>query len=104
MSLESIHKALSEMEEREKAATPEPMVRIRYDHGGGRMYQEKPDGGRNLVLDAYEEPDREFYFQARQDLPKVRRALLVALRDLANGGAVYEGTLAEIYSILSEAP
>ena len=48
-------------------------VRSRYDHGGGRMYI---DGeARSLVLDAYEEADREFYFNAHADVAALLSAL-----------------------------
>jgi hypothetical protein len=46
--------------------------RARYDHGGGRMYRELPDGRRSLILDVYEHGDREFYFNAA----RLVRALL----------------------------
>lgn len=46
--------------------------RVRYDHGGGRMYRETPDRRRSLILDVYEAGDREFYFNAA----RLVRALL----------------------------
>lgn len=67
---------LRAIEERAAKATKEPFVRVRYDHGGGRMYTEYVAGVRNLVVDCYEEADREFYFHALADID----TLLAALR------------------------
>jgi len=53
---------------RAEAATPEPMTRNLYEHGGGRMFADDGNGGRNLVIDAYNEADRDFYFSARADV------------------------------------
>lgn len=69
MTLEQLHA----IEARWRAATPEPIVKMRYEHGGGRAYK-TPDGNpesmpRTLIIDCYEEADREFYFHAREDLP-----------------------------------
>lgn len=60
-----------EIRERVEKATPEPMKRNRYEHGGGRMFVEgdREGHGRHLVLDAYDEANREFYFHAREDIP-----------------------------------
>lgn len=128
MSLESIHKALSEMEEREKAATPGPWF-----NGQAQDGEVLPDGS-GYAGDYYEtdevmarpadiedEPpflgqiqgdaDRAFVIHSRQDLPKVRRALLVAverLHKVSQLSVLYgpgsQEALAEISSILSETP
>lgn len=50
------------------AATPEPLRRNLYDHGGGRMYRDGGSGERKLVLDAYDQADRDFYFSARVNM------------------------------------
>lgn len=74
---------LNEIEQRANAATdlPENQTRRnRYDHGGGRMYVES-NGGRDLIVDVYNECDREFYFHARTDIPK----LIAALRECRRG-------------------
>ena len=42
-------------------ATKGPFVLMRYDHGGGRMYQDAPDASAELVADFYGEADREYY-------------------------------------------
>lgn len=63
---------LQAIRERAEKAKPDgkgAVTRARYDHGGGRMYQDEgPDTGRELILDTYEEPSREFYFNARDDV------------------------------------
>lgn len=74
MTTESLildERAVSEIEARANAATAvnEHTKRVRYDHGGGRMYNDAQDGGRDLVLDLYNESDRELYFHAREDIP-----------------------------------
>ena len=51
---------------------------IRYEHGGGRLYREINEHGRSLILDAYEEADREFYFAAHADV----RTLLARIDEL----------------------
>ena len=53
-----------------KAATQGPLKLNRYDHGGGRLFREEP---RQLVMDTYEEGDREFYALAS---PSVILALI----------------------------
>lgn len=61
---------LDEIEQRALKAKPDgagEIVRMRYDHGGGRMYQQT-GVSRNLILDVFEEDSREFYFQAREDV------------------------------------
>lgn len=46
-------------------ATPEPLQRNLYDHGGGRMFRElSPERTRTLVIDAFNQADRNFYFEA----------------------------------------
>lgn len=58
---------LKAMKEAAAKATREPLVLIRYDHGGGRMYAEidDPDNDlrpqRELIADFYDEANREFY-------------------------------------------
>lgn len=69
-----------EIRARAYKATPttEHIKRARYDHGGGRMYRETGND-RDLILDVYDEGDREFYFNALEDmeflLSKVREPL-----------------------------
>ncbi|HET7552223.1 MAG TPA: hypothetical protein VFK04_13105 [Gemmatimonadaceae bacterium] len=66
------------IEARANAATPaERMVAQRYDHGGGRLFVDGPIL-RKLIIDAYHEEDREFYFAARTDIP----ALVAEVRRL----------------------
>ncbi len=55
---------LQEIEERAEKATA-GLEYARYDHGGGRAFH----NGRTLVLDCYDEDNREFYFNAREDVP-----------------------------------
>jgi hypothetical protein len=69
------------------AATPEPLRRNLYDHGGGRMFRDGKSGERELVLDAYGQADRDFYFSARinmitlvQEVERQRAALAAAPR------------------------
>ncbi len=58
---------LKSIEERYAGATKEHLVRYRYSHGGGRMTREQPTD-QGLVIDAYNEGDREFYFSAVDDV------------------------------------
>jgi hypothetical protein len=57
---------------RAAAATPDSPRRVRmlYEHGGGRMYDSEPPegGGRDLILDAYDSGNRDFYFAAHGDV------------------------------------
>lgn len=63
---------LKAIEGRLAGSTPGPFEPIKYGHGGGRLSK----GTRTLILDAYtckepglpEDGDREFYFNARQDV------------------------------------
>jgi len=55
-------------------ATPNPIEKIRYSHGGGRAFTEVPN--LKLVLDCYSVDDREFYFSAREIVP----ALIARIR------------------------
>jgi len=71
---------LAEWERLSNNATPDPLILNRYDHGGGRLYQEI-DGRRNLIADFYEEADREFYNTARTALPR----LIAEIRRLREG-------------------
>ena len=66
-------------------ATPfdERMRQNRYEHGGGRMFRDGDAGDRSLVLDCYDEPDREFYFHAYQDV----KTLLAEVERLRAGSA-----------------
>lgn len=58
---------LKAIEGRAAKATPvdDRIMRFRYQHGGGRMIRDE----RELVLDVYDEANREFYFSARTDIP-----------------------------------
>jgi hypothetical protein len=67
---------IAEIEARANDATQEPLKRNLYDHGGGRMLKDGEAGSRWLVVDAYNEADREFYFGALADV----KALIAALR------------------------
>jgi hypothetical protein len=44
----------------EKAITPQSLMLIRYDHGGGRLFIEDGDN-RDLIADFYDEANREYY-------------------------------------------
>lgn len=66
---------LQEIAARAEKATPTDgryTKRVRYDHGGGRMYLAVPLGvlneERKLIIDAYDQDDREFYFHALDDV------------------------------------
>lgn len=71
-------------------ATKEPRILIRYDHGGGRMYQETGTG-RKLIADTFRFEDREFIAACSPDVilgllaevERLRAALteLVACKD-----------------------
>lgn len=77
------------IEARANAATPaERLTAMRYGHGGGRMFVEGPIL-RKLIIDAYHEPEREFYFAARTDVP----ALIAEVRALRVYEARYEWAL-----------
>ena len=73
---------LKAIERRAAKATPvdDRIMRFRYQHGGGRMIRDE----RELVLDVYDEANREFYFSARTDIPalcqEVRELRLALLR------------------------
>jgi hypothetical protein len=75
----SVSPELQELIERARrllsAAQPDDghVKRVRYDHGGGRMFRAVPRGhgapwhddeDRTLMIDAYQEGDREFHFAA----------------------------------------
>ena len=73
-------------------ATPNPEL-TRYDHGGGRSFLQTGDWeslhgkrDRKLVADYYNEEDREFYHQARTDIP----ALLAHIEELEKKVYKYE--------------
>jgi len=72
---------IEEIEARANAATHEPLVKTRYDHGGGRMFRDGEAGQRKLVIDAYDEPDREFYFHALEDVLLLLATLRVLERE-----------------------
>lgn len=62
-------KALRELASK---ATPTQLAMVyRYDHGGGRLFQD--DKERGLIADFYKEADREFYLAAN---PQAILALL----------------------------
>jgi len=98
MPTELTAEQLDAIRARHEAATPnDDMKRDRYDHGGGRMYSEN-DKGRNLVLDAYQRCDREFYFNAHTDTS----ALLSHAEALAAKVARLEGELEKATDALTE--
>lgn len=69
---------LDDIEARANAATEGPFTLSRYDHGGGRMFAQTANGQRgSLILDTFKEGDREFYAEARTDVP----ALLALVRE-----------------------
>lgn len=73
----------------ERATGGECIVRNRYSHGGGRMYRE--DGpARDLILDVYDEANREFYFAARTDVPRLAADLLAARAERDEARAAHE--------------
>ena len=74
---------LTELERLAKAATQETPTVVRYDHGGGRVYLERQDGGRELIFDAYDEANREFYVRANP-LTIIRLVEMVKERVAAN--------------------
>lgn len=76
---------LDAMEKRAKAATPfcKRMVFTRYYHGGARLFIDGEAGDRTLIADFYHENDREFYFAARTDLPR----LIATVRHLESANA-----------------
>lgn len=67
-------KVIAEAERLLANITPDDchVQRMRYEHGGGRMYRAVPtpeqrylgEEDRTLIIDAYNEGDREFYFAA----------------------------------------
>lgn len=62
---------LAAIEARAQEATPLPITFMRYEHGGGRALQEISGQGPDLVLDVYDEKNREFYFNVRADVPRL---------------------------------
>lgn len=91
---------LKKIEDRCKAATPAPEL-IRYEHGGGRSFITRPTGNpispdyRDLIADYYDESNREFYYNARTDIPK----LLAYIRELE---AEYERIKPMVGRVISE--
>ena len=69
------------------------LTAIRYDHGGGRLYWESASGSRLLILDAYNEPSRELFFEAHKDIPRLLATL--AARD-AEIARLKEGRIIDI--------
>lgn len=47
-------------------ATPGPLILIKYEHGGGRLYKEEP---RQLIADFFDAENREVFVAARNALP-----------------------------------
>lgn len=103
---------LEEIEERLAGATPvDPATtrQVRYEHGGGRMYVESGQRvglNRDLILDVYDEGNREFYFNAPADIrhlvDRVKRleAALTDINELTcldhdEGGKIARAALAE---------
>jgi hypothetical protein len=68
---------LDTLERIARAATPDPLTVIRYEHGGGRIFLEEP---RTLVADFFNEGDREFYAAASPSTVLEMVAELRALR------------------------
>lgn len=66
-----------------ETTTGKEIIYRRYDHGGGRAWSEdgSEQGDRDLLIDVYDEANRDFYFMARTAMPR----LLAAVR--AKGGA-----------------
>lgn len=72
-----IEDRIAEIRQRLDDALPddEHVVRARYEHGGGRMWREAPKGSRDLIIDAYDQSDREFYFDAKAAVHDLLAAL-----------------------------
>ena len=75
-------KRLAELDALCAAATQDPTICIRYDHGGGRLYKDPDGNGRILIADFYNEADWEYITQARTDLPRVVKAYREALKEV----------------------
>ena len=75
--MSDLSEKLAAIEARLAATTPGPWTLSRYDHCGGRAYVEAPK--RVLVCDAFNERDREFLFNAPEDV----EFLLALVRDQA---------------------
>jgi hypothetical protein len=70
---------LKAIEARANAATSHDRITyVCYEHGGGRAYVDGEAGARHLVMDSYEQADREFDFATRTDIP----ALVAEVRRL----------------------
>lgn len=65
-----------------------PLQLIRYDHGGGRLYREKP---RDLIADFYDAGNREFYSRARE----IVSALCNEVEELRRRNATQEESIME---------
>jgi hypothetical protein len=84
---------LKAIEARSDAATSHDRITyVCYEHGGGRAYVDGEAGARHLVMDSYEQADREFDFATRTDVPKlakeVRRLRGIIERARAKAGDV----------------
>lgn len=85
-------------------ATPGPLILIRYDHGGGRLYQETP---RQLVADFFQEPDRELFYAMRNAFPALLAVAEAAKKACADYDKRRSGRNADcpcIYSLEYDLP
>ena len=80
---------LDALERMEREATPLPLTITRYEHGGGRLFQEPPPDGRScfhLVADFYGDGgDREFFVALRNAAPYLLAAARLA-ESIMRGG------------------
>lgn len=79
MSDELLQRARELLALRDKATPIEGAVFNRYEHGGGRLYNE--NGKRTLIADCFNESDREFFFAAH-DMADTIRDLLAAFENV----------------------
>lgn len=91
-----------------KEATPEPLVFMRYDHGGARLYKDRDDVGRDLIADFYDEGNRELYYAAPRLLSALcdenealRKALADILQCFANGSIPHNDIIQAARAALS---
>jgi len=75
---------LEELKALLNAATPLPLKVNKYDHGGGRLFQDEP---RKLVADFYDQPDRGLFLAMRDQISD-----LIAVAEAADFYATYEHT------------
>jgi uncharacterized protein len=86
------------MKKMAEKATPSPLKLSRYDHGGGRLYHED---SRTLVMDTFNEWDREFYAALTPET--VLRLLAVACAAQAiNDGLLDMGSNYQVDAVLAE--